>query len=156
MSFILCLLTFDIWHLIFDIWHLKFDIWIWHLTWHGTSKQYLLNPNVFADGFCGYLSNLSLISQSVGRNLDLRDASTSKKKIAKYTRTIKLMPTLDNGLYSKVDNDKHLSILYWVRTLTRGGMYWKIHIQRFPEGGDFAPPGPRDCPRAISRALNTS
>ena len=43
----------------------------------------------------------------------------------------------------------------WVRTLTRGGMYWKIHPprpKRFPEGGDFAPRGPRDCPRAISRA----
>ena len=34
-------------------------------------------------------------------------------------------------------------------------MYWKIHSprpKRFPKGGDFAPRGPRDCPRAISRA----
>ena len=30
-------------------------------------------------------------------------------------------------------------------------MYWEIHPprpERFPEGGDFAPRGPRDCPRA--------
>ena len=43
------------------------------------------------------------------------------------------------------------SAVDWVRTLTRGGMYWKIHPprpKRFPEGGDFAPRGPRDCPRA--------
>ena len=37
---------------------------------------------IITDGFCGYLSNLSLISQSlshsVTRNLDLRDASESK------------------------------------------------------------------------------
>ena len=33
---------------------------------------------VVTDGFCGYLSNLSLISQSVSRNMDLRDASASK------------------------------------------------------------------------------
>ena len=34
-------------------------------------------------------------------------------------------------------------------------MHWKIHPprpSRFPKGGDFAPLGPRDCPRAISRA----
>ena len=38
-----------------------------------------------------------------------------------------------------------------IRTLPRGGMYWEIHPprpERFPEGGDFAPRGPRDCPRA--------
>jgi len=38
-----------------------------------------------------------------------------------------------------------------IRTLPRGGMYWKIHSprpKRFPKGGDFAPRGPRDCPRA--------
>ena len=34
--------------------------------------------NLFTEGFCGYLSNLSLISQSVSRNMDLRDASASK------------------------------------------------------------------------------
>ena len=33
---------------------------------------------IFTDGFCGYLSNLSLISRSVGHNLDLRDACASK------------------------------------------------------------------------------
>ena len=33
------------------------------------------------DGFCGYFSSLSLITQSVGRNLDLRDASASKNHI---------------------------------------------------------------------------
>ena len=40
---------------------------------------------------------------------------------------------------------------YWIRTLPRGGMYRKIHPprpKRFPKGGDFAPRGPRDCPRA--------
>ena len=38
-----------------------------------------------------------------------------------------------------------------IRTLPRGGMYWKIHSprpNRFPKSGDFAPRGPRDCPRA--------
>ena len=38
-----------------------------------------------------------------------------------------------------------------IRTLPRGGMYWEIHPprpERFPKGGDFAPRGPRDCPRA--------
>ena len=35
---------------------------------------------IFTDGFCGYLSNLSLITQSLSRNLDLRDASASKNK----------------------------------------------------------------------------
>ena len=41
--------------------------------------------------------------------------------------------------------------MYCIRTLPRGGMYWKIHPprpKRFPKGGDFAPRGPRDCPRA--------
>ena len=36
---------------------------------------------------------------------------------------------------------------YCIRTLPRGGMYWKIHSprpKRFPKGGDFAPRGPRD------------
>ena len=36
-------------------------------------------------------------------------------------------------------------------------MYWKIHSprpKRFPKGGDFAPRGPRDCPRAISVDLS--
>ena len=40
---------------------------------------------------------------------------------------------------------------YCIRTLPRGGMYWKIHSprpKRFPKGGNFAPRGPRDCPRA--------
>ena len=48
-----------------------------------------------------------------------------------------------------------LSGKYCIRTLPRGGTYWEIHPprpKRFPEGGDFAPRGPRDCPRAISRA----
>ena len=43
---------------------------------------------------------------------------------------------------------------YCIRTLPRGGMYWEIHPprpERFPKGGDFAPRGPTDCPRAISR-----
>ena len=47
--------------------------------------------------------------------------------------------------------DSNLLLIDWVRTLTRGGMYWKIHSprpKRFPKGGDFAPRGPRDCPRA--------
>ena len=38
-----------------------------------------------------------------------------------------------------------------IRTLPRGGMYWEIHPprpERFPKGGDFAPRGPRDFPRA--------
>ena len=41
--------------------------------------------------------------------------------------------------------------MYWICTLPRGGMYRKIHPprpKRFPKGGDFAPRGPRDCPRA--------
>ena len=40
---------------------------------------------------------------------------------------------------------------YCIRTLPRGGMYWEIHPprpERFPKGGDFAPRGPRDFPRA--------
>ena len=40
--------------------------------------------------------------------------------------------------------------IYCIRTLPWGGMYWEIHPPRpqgFPEGGDFAPRGPRDCPR---------
>ena len=38
---------------------------------------------------------------------------------------------------------------YCIRTLPRGGMYWKIHSprpKRFPKGGDFAPRGPRCIP----------
>ena len=34
-------------------------------------------------------------------------------------------------------------------------MFWKIHLPRpkiFPKGGGFAPLGPRDCPKVISRA----
>ena len=34
-------------------------------------------------------------------------------------------------------------------------MHWVIHpprTRKYPKGGDFAPQGPRDCPRAISRA----
>ena len=44
----------------------------------------------------------------------------------------------------------HCITWYCIRTLPRGGMYWEIHPQRpkrFPEGGAFAPRGPRDCPR---------
>ena len=40
---------------------------------------------IFTDGFCGYLSNLSLtgrsVTQSLSRNLDLRDASASKNTL---------------------------------------------------------------------------
>ena len=36
---------------------------------------------VIIDGFCGCLSNLSLITRSVSRNLDLRDANASKNKV---------------------------------------------------------------------------
>ena len=39
------------------------------------SQSYL----IITDGFCVYLSNPSLITRSLGRNLDLRDASLSKK-----------------------------------------------------------------------------
>ena len=42
-----------------------------------------------------------------------------------------------------------------VYTLPRGGMYWKIHPprpKRFPKDGDFAPRGPRDCPKVMSTA----
>ena len=42
-------------------------------------------------------------------------------------------------------------MMEWIRTLPRGGMYWKIHSPRtkkFPKGGDFAPFGPWDFPRA--------
>ena len=38
-------------------------------------------------------------------------------------------------------------LVEWIRTLPRGGMYWKIHPprpKRFPKGGDLAPWGPRD------------
>ena len=48
-------------------------------------------------------------------------------------------------------NTSLLTMRECTRTLPRGGMYWEIHPprpKRFPEGGDFAPRGPRDCPRA--------
>ena len=68
LTFDICHLTCGIWHLTFDIWHLAFDIW--HLTfviWHNMVLSN--NPNSFVDGFCGYLSNLSLITRSVGRSV---------------------------------------------------------------------------------------
>ena len=48
-----------------------------------TQSQFILT-----DGFWGYLSNLSLISRSLTRNLDLRDSSASKKyyKVTKQTK----------------------------------------------------------------------
>ena len=81
MTFDICHLTSDIWHLTSDIWHLTSDILhltsdIWRLTWHDTLKWYWCNPNSFIDGFCGYLSNLSLVTH----NMYLRDASASKKR----------------------------------------------------------------------------
>ena len=52
----------------------------------------------------------------------------------------------------KAETDLALwALQYWVRTLPRGGMYWKIHSPRtkkFHKGGDFAPFGPWDFPRA--------
>ena len=38
---------------------------------------------IFTDGFCGYLSNQkTTVSQSVSRNMDLRDASASKNDVS--------------------------------------------------------------------------
>ena len=81
-------LTFEIWRLTFDIWHwysMTFDIWhwytmtfdIWHLTWlkELTALALILmilaqSYNMFTDGFCGYLSNRSLIvCQSVSQSV---------------------------------------------------------------------------------------
>ena len=44
------------------------------------------------------------------------------------------------------DGDWFRNSMFWIRTLPRGGMYWKIHLpepKRFPKGRDFAPRGPR-------------
>ena len=63
------------------------------------------------------------------------------------TQVEKLNPTSRTDLSNKTLR----SILYCIRTLPRGGMYWEIHPprpERFPKGGDFAPRGPRDLPRA--------
>ena len=78
-------LTFDIWHLTFDIWHLTFDIW--HLTWLKVLTALALmfmilawSYLIFTDVFWGYFSNLKIsVTDSVSHNMDLRDASASKK-----------------------------------------------------------------------------
>ena len=44
-------------------------------------------------------------------------------------------------------------LLYCIHTLPRRGINWEIlppRTKRFPKSRDFAPRGPRDCPRAIS------
>ena len=46
-------------------------------------------------------------------------------------------------------------LLYCIRTLPRREINWEIlppRTKRFPKSRDFAPRGPRDCPRAILRA----
>ena len=46
----------------------------------------------FANGFRGYLSNLkSLLTQSLSHNMDLRDASASKKKEEERERIYSLL-----------------------------------------------------------------
>ena len=88
MTLDICNLTFDIWHLSFDIciWHLTFDIW--HSTfviWHWYDIALTQSQTTFADGFCGYLSNLICpVSHSLSRNMDLRDASASENEITTH------------------------------------------------------------------------
>ena len=64
-------------HLTFDIWYMTyaFDICILHLT----LILMILTPSyhMITDRFCGYLSNPSLISRLVSRNMNLRDAKKS-------------------------------------------------------------------------------
>ena len=50
-------------------------------------------------------------------------------------------------------------IVYCIRTLPRGGMYWKIHSprpKRFPKGGDFASPRPERWPEGIFQSRGPS
>ena len=84
LAFYILHLLFDIWHLTcHDIWHLTFNIWhlisevllfyVWHFTFDIDMPCLILmilaqSYLIITDGFCGYLSNLSLISQSVGRS----------------------------------------------------------------------------------------
>ena len=54
-------------------------------------------------------------------------------------------------LGSQGRDDENVTSSDCIRTLPRGGMYWEIYPprpKRFPEGGEFAPRGTRDCPRA--------
>ena len=62
------LLTFDIWHLSFIICHLSFDIWHLHLTFDMTWYSSMILTQyqfILTDGFCKYLSNMSLTNRSV-------------------------------------------------------------------------------------------
>ena len=79
----ICHLTFAIWHLTFAICHLTFDIWhltfdIWHLTLLDMILSYDINSYSLMDSVVILAIWVWLVTHSLSRNLDLRDASASK------------------------------------------------------------------------------